>query len=112
MELELQQFCATQIDPVKIDREAMISDDVVRGLGKLGVLGACLPKSVGGRELSQASYCKLLEVLGGHCASTALFVNAQIIPSARGPWCCLVLRSSRKSICRNRPAANGSVRLR
>ncbi|MBA4020404.1 MAG: acyl-CoA dehydrogenase [Pirellula sp.] len=76
METELRQFCATQIDPVRIDREAMISDDVVSGLGKLGVLGACLPKSVGGRELTQASYCKLLEVLGGHCASTALFVNA------------------------------------
>ncbi len=76
METELEQFCETQIDPVRIDREAMISDDVVAGLGKLGVLGACLPKSVGGRELTQASYCKLLEVLGGHCASTALFVNA------------------------------------
>lgn len=76
METELEQFCATQIDPVRIDREAIIPDDVVRGLGNLGVLGACLPKSVGGRELSQASYCKLLEVLGGHCASTALFVNA------------------------------------
>lgn len=76
METELEQFCETQIDPVRIDREAMISDDVVAGLGKLGVLGACLPKNVGGRELTQASYCKLLEVLGGHCASTALFVNA------------------------------------
>ena len=76
MESDLRRFCAEKIDPVRIDREAMISDDVVRGLGEVGVLGACLPKEVGGRELSQASYCKLLEVLGGHCASTALFVNA------------------------------------
>jgi len=76
METELQQFCESEIDPVAIDRDAIIPDDVVRGLGRLGVLGACLPKSAGGRELSQASYCKLLEVLGGHCASTALFVNA------------------------------------
>ena len=76
MEADLRRFCVEKIDPVKIDREAMISDDVVRGLGEVGVLGACLPKSAGGRELSQASYCKLLEVLGGHCASTALFVNA------------------------------------
>jgi acyl-CoA dehydrogenase family member 9 len=35
-----------------------------------------LPKECGGLALSQASYCRLLEVLGGHCGSTALFVNA------------------------------------
>jgi acyl-CoA dehydrogenase family protein 9 len=73
---ELRRYCQDNVDPVKIDREAIIPDDIVRGLGDVGVLGACLPESVGGRGLSQASYCKLLEVLGGHCASTALFVNA------------------------------------
>jgi acyl-CoA dehydrogenase family protein 9 len=76
MEADLRRFCTERIDPVKIDREAIIPDDVVRGLGEVGVLGACLPREFGGRGLSQASYCKLLEVLGGHCASTALFVNA------------------------------------
>ncbi|HEX4130826.1 MAG TPA: acyl-CoA dehydrogenase family protein [Pirellulales bacterium] len=73
---QLRQFCREAIDPVAIDREAMIPDSVVAGLGRLGVLGACLPKSVGGLDLSQAEYCRVLEVLGGHCASTALFVNA------------------------------------
>jgi alkylation response protein AidB-like acyl-CoA dehydrogenase len=73
---KLRQFCVEKIDPVAIDREAMIPDSVVAGLGKLGVLGACLPKRCGGLEWSQTSYCRLLEVLGGHCASTALFVNA------------------------------------
>ena len=73
---ELRQFCNSKIDPVAIDRNAEIPTDVVRGLGQLGILGACLPKSCGGLELSQTSYCRLLEVLGGHCGSTALFVNA------------------------------------
>lgn len=73
---ELRTFCREQIDPVKIDREALIPDSVVSGLGRLGVLGACLPKSCGGLEWTQTQYCQLLEVLGGHCASTALFVNA------------------------------------
>ncbi|MCA9210678.1 MAG: acyl-CoA dehydrogenase family protein, partial [Planctomycetales bacterium] len=49
---------------------------VVQGLGRLGVLGACLPSAAGGLELTQTEYCRLLEVLGGHCGSTALFVNA------------------------------------
>ena len=73
---QVRQFCLEKIDPVAIDRDAKIPDEVVAGLGRLGVLGACLPKSCGGLELSQTSYCRILEVLGGHCASTALFVNA------------------------------------
>src|SRR5689334_14081973 len=73
---ELKAYCQTEIDPVAIDREAIIPQRVVDGLGKLGMLGACVPKEHGGRGLSQTQYCRLLEVLGGHCASTALFVNA------------------------------------
>jgi len=73
---ELRQFCEAEIDPVAIDREALIPQSVVGGLGRLGMLGACLPTDCGGRGLSQTQYCRLLEVLGGHCASTALFVNA------------------------------------
>ena len=73
---ELRAFCKSSIDPVAIDRDARIPDSVIHGLGQLGVLGACLPKDCGGRALSQTNYCKILEVLGGHCASTALFVNA------------------------------------
>jgi acyl-CoA dehydrogenase family member 9 len=73
---ELRRFCQTEIDPVAIDREAIIPQRVIDGLGRLGMLGACLPKECGGRGLTQTQYCRLLEVLGGHCASTALFVNA------------------------------------
>src|SRR5436190_2993096 len=72
----LRQFCATNVDPVSIDRNAEIPQRVVDGLGQLGILGACLPRDCGGLALSQAQYCRLLEVLGGPCGSTALFVNA------------------------------------
>lgn len=73
---ELRDFCRVSVDPVAIDRDAEIPQAVIAGLGRLGVLGACLPKSFGGGGMSQTSYCRLIEVLGGHCASTALFVNA------------------------------------
>lgn len=72
----LRQYCREQIDPVKIDREALIPQEVIDGLGRLGILGACVPREYGGLDYSQTSYCRLIEVLGGHCASTALFVNA------------------------------------
>ena len=73
---DLRAYCVKEIDPAKIDREAEIPLSIVRGLGQLGVLGACLPKAAGGMELGQSDYCRLLEVLGGHCGDTALFVNA------------------------------------
>ena len=73
---ELKEFCEQAVDPVEIDRQREIPRTVIEGLGKLGILGACLPQSCGGADLSQSSYCRLLEVLGGHCGSTALFVNA------------------------------------
>lgn len=73
---DVKKFCAQKVDPVAIDRRAEIPAEVIAGLGKLGVLGACLPKTCGGLQLSQAAYCRILEVLGGHCGSTALFVNA------------------------------------
>src|SRR6059058_5046793 len=72
----LRQFCQAEVDPVAIDRQAEIPQSVINGLGRIGVLGACLPRDCGGLGLSQTSYCRLLEVLGGHCGSTALFVNA------------------------------------
>jgi alkylation response protein AidB-like acyl-CoA dehydrogenase len=72
----LREFCQREVDPVAIDRQAEIPLHVIRGLGQLGVLGACLPSDCGGLGLSQTSYCRLLEILGGHCGSTALFVNA------------------------------------
>ena len=73
---ELQQFCRDQINPDAIDRNAEIPQSVIDGLGRLGILGACLPTDVGGQGMSQTQYCRLLEVLGGWCGGTALFVNA------------------------------------
>ena len=73
---DLRKFCETDIDPVQIDKESEIPRKVIDGLGRLGVLGACMPKEYGGAGLNQTAYCRLLEVLGYHCGSTALFVNA------------------------------------
>src|SRR6185312_14273494 len=39
-------------------------------------MGATIPPESGGRGLSQQNYCRVMEVIGGHCAATAEFVNA------------------------------------
>jgi acyl-CoA dehydrogenase family member 9 len=73
---EVRRFCDEHINAAEIDRNAEIPQKVVDGLGRIGVLGMCAPKEYGGYEFSQLAYCKIMEIIGGHCAATGIFVNA------------------------------------
>jgi acyl-CoA dehydrogenase family protein 9 len=73
---EVRRFAEEHIDAAAIDREAAIPDEVVAGLGRIGVLGATAPKEVGGLGLSQLANCRIMEILGGHDAGVGVFVNA------------------------------------
>ncbi len=72
----VRRFAQEKIDAPAIDRNADIPADVIAGLGQLGVLGMTAPSAYGGRGFSQLGYCRIMEIIGGHCASTAVFVNA------------------------------------
>src|SRR6516165_5365442 len=73
---ELRHFADQKLDPMAIDRNAEIPQEVISGLGQLGVLGMTAPKEYGGRGLSQLGNCKILEEIGSRCSATAIFVNA------------------------------------
>jgi alkylation response protein AidB-like acyl-CoA dehydrogenase len=73
---DVRRFAQERIDAAAIDRNAEIPPEVVAGLGELGVLGMTIPVEYGGRGFSQLAYCRIMEVIGGHCAATAVFVNA------------------------------------
>jgi acyl-CoA dehydrogenase family protein 9 len=73
---EVRAFCEQHIDAAAIDRNAEIPQSVIDGLAKLGVLGMTAPTEVGGRGFSQLANTRIMEIIGGHCASTAVFVNA------------------------------------
>jgi alkylation response protein AidB-like acyl-CoA dehydrogenase len=73
---EVRAFCTDHIDAAAIDRNAEIPPGVVEGLARLGVLGMTAPTEFGGRAFSQLANTRIMEVIGGHCASTAVFVNA------------------------------------
>lgn len=73
---EVQQFAREHIDAAAIDRNADIPRSVIDGLGQLGVLGMAAPRELGGRGFSQLAYTKIMEIIGGHCSATAVFVNA------------------------------------
>src|SRR5262245_427551 len=73
---EVREFCDKHIDAAAIDGNAEIPRSVIDGLGRIGVLGMTAPPAFGGRGFGQQQYCKVMEVIGGHDSSTAVFVNA------------------------------------
>jgi alkylation response protein AidB-like acyl-CoA dehydrogenase len=73
---KVRHFAETSIDAAAIDRDADIPRSVIDGLGEIGVLGMTAPVTFGGKGFGQQQYCQILEVIGGHCSSTAVFVNA------------------------------------
>jgi alkylation response protein AidB-like acyl-CoA dehydrogenase len=73
---EVRRYADEHIDATAIDRKAEIPPEVVAGLGKIGVLGMTAPAEYGGRGMSQLGYTRIMEVIGGHCSATAVFVNA------------------------------------
>jgi acyl-CoA dehydrogenase family member 9 len=72
----VRAFADVHIDAAAIDRDADIPRSVIDGLAELGVMGMAAPPELGGRGFSQMGYCRIMEVIGGHCAATAVFVNA------------------------------------
>ena len=104
---EVKAFADAHIDAAAIDRDADIPVSVIKGLADLGVLGMAAPVEMGGRGFSQMGYCRIMEVIGGHCAATAVFVNAHHSIGLRA----LVLsgRPNRRDAgCRRWPAARSS----
>jgi alkylation response protein AidB-like acyl-CoA dehydrogenase len=79
----VKAFADAHVDHMRIDKEARIPDSVIDGLGKLGVYKMTIPTEYGGLGFNQQMYLKTMEVLGGHCASTAVFVNAHHSIGAR-----------------------------
>jgi acyl-CoA dehydrogenase family member 9 len=74
--VQVREFTDKHIDAAAIDRNEDIPRSVIDGLANLGVLGMTAPPEFGGRGFGQQQYCQVMEVIGGHCSSTAVFVNA------------------------------------
>ena len=73
---DLAAFLKEKVDADLIDREERIPQEVIDGLGKLGVLGMTVPTEYGGGGFSHTSYCRVLEMISAHCASTSVLVGA------------------------------------
>ncbi|MCB0328158.1 MAG: acyl-CoA dehydrogenase family protein [Bdellovibrionales bacterium] len=71
-------FAREKVYPLaeKIDAEHYFPRELLPEMASLGFLGAMVPESLGGSELSQVQYCILIEELAAACASTSIIVSA------------------------------------
>ena len=76
MAAKVKAFADARIDHMQIDRDAAIPDSVIKGLADLGVYKLTIPTEYGGTGFGQQQYLKTMEIIGGHDASVAVFVNA------------------------------------
>jgi alkylation response protein AidB-like acyl-CoA dehydrogenase len=76
MAAKVRAYADAHIDHMKIDRDARIPDSVVQGLADIGMYKLTIPPEYGGLGFGQQQYLKTMEILGGHDASVAVFVNA------------------------------------
>ncbi len=63
------------IDSAKIDEQETVSEEVIRALAELGMLGLTIPRKYGGLELSSAAYARVFETLSTVDASVAVLVG-------------------------------------
>ncbi|MEU9145083.1 acyl-CoA dehydrogenase family protein [Streptomyces sp. NPDC048349] len=72
----LRAFCETQIDGARIEREAKIPDETVRGLKELGALGMKIDPKYGGLGLTQVYYNKALALVGSVSPAIGALLSA------------------------------------
>jgi alkylation response protein AidB-like acyl-CoA dehydrogenase len=73
---ELRTFLENKVDPLQIERDARIPEDVVEGLKELGALGMKIPTEYGGLGLSQVYYNKALALSGVWHAALSTLLSA------------------------------------
>ncbi|MFZ3494349.1 acyl-CoA dehydrogenase family protein [Streptomyces sp. 5.8] len=72
----LREFCETSIDGARIEREAKIPDETVRGLKELGALGMKIDPKYGGLGLTQVYYNKALALVGSVSPAIGALLSA------------------------------------
>ncbi|HMA46430.1 MAG TPA: acyl-CoA dehydrogenase family protein, partial [Frankiaceae bacterium] len=72
---ELRTFLENKVDPLRIERDARIPDDVVAGLKEIGAFGMKIPPEYGGLGLSQVYYNKALALCGTWHAAIATLLS-------------------------------------
>ncbi|MFC9224320.1 acyl-CoA dehydrogenase family protein [Streptomyces hygroscopicus] len=73
---KLGEFCATRVDAARIEREARIPDETIKGLKELGALGMKIDTKYGGLGLTQVYYNKALALAGSVSPAIGALLSA------------------------------------
>ncbi|MFE7314843.1 acyl-CoA dehydrogenase family protein [Streptomyces sp. NPDC057555] len=72
----LREFCESEIDGARIEREGRIPDETVRGLKALGALGMKIDPKYGGLGLTQVYYNRALALVGSASPAIGALLSA------------------------------------
>src|SRR5918999_4762043 len=72
----LGAFLEERVDPLQIERDAKIPDEVIQGLKDMGALGMKVPEEYGGLGLSQVYYNRALTLAGSSHSSLSTLLSA------------------------------------
>ncbi|MER7984770.1 acyl-CoA dehydrogenase family protein [Streptomyces noursei] len=72
----LREFCETQVDGARIERDGRIPDETVRGLKELGALGMKIDPKYGGLGLTQVYYNRALALAGSASPAIGALLSA------------------------------------
>src|SRR5688572_18781832 len=72
---DLHRLRGDLIDPARIDAEETVSEDVIRALAEIGMLGLTIPKEYGGLGLSSTAYARVFGALAGIDGSVSVLIG-------------------------------------
>ena len=72
----LREFLEQNVDPLEIEREAKIPDEVIEGLKEIGALGIKVDEQYGGLGLSQVYYNRALMLAGVYHSAFSTLLSA------------------------------------
>jgi alkylation response protein AidB-like acyl-CoA dehydrogenase len=73
---KMRAFCEESVDAAQIERDAMIPDDVIRGLASIGAFGMKIAPEYGGLGLTNLYYNRALIIAGSVSAAVAALLSA------------------------------------
>ena len=72
------EWAQDAIDPVAIDENKAIPEEVIDGLRELGLFGLTIDDSFGGVGMGQYAYARVMEAVSHRCASTVTVLGAHL----------------------------------
>jgi alkylation response protein AidB-like acyl-CoA dehydrogenase len=72
----LRRFLSNQVDPIQIERDARIPDEVIKGLRELGAFGITIEEEYGGLGLSHTYYSRALMLVASYSPALSALLSA------------------------------------